>query len=61
MPVTPRALKETKACPECGSTNRTIEPGEYSLTHLTGGNNTAIDVRALVCRNCGYTALFELK
>jgi len=61
MPVTPRALKDPKACPECSSTNRTNEPGEYSLTQLTGGNNTTLEVRALVCGNCGYTALFASK
>jgi predicted nucleic-acid-binding Zn-ribbon protein len=58
MPVTPRALKEPKPCPECGSTDRTQEPGQYTLQQA-GGQEGAAVVRALVCGNCGYTALYR--
>jgi predicted nucleic-acid-binding Zn-ribbon protein len=59
MPVTPRALKEQKPCPECGSTNRTQQPGEYTLQPTSGAQEGAVAVRALVCGNCGYTALYR--
>jgi hypothetical protein len=61
MPVTPRALKAQKACPECGSTNRTQEAGEYTLPPAQGASESggAVVVRVLTCGNCGYTALYR--
>ena len=57
MPVTPRALMGQKPCPECGSTDRTQEPGEYTLQQQ--GAESGVSVRVLVCGNCGYTALYR--
>ena len=59
-----------KACPACGKSEGRQEPGEYALLALTQGrlelnldlaNNTAVVVRAVVCNNCGYVALYESK
>jgi hypothetical protein len=62
-------------CPECGSSDRKQEPGEYALMALTGerraggahvlqidpntANHTAVVVQATVCQGCGHVALYE--
>jgi hypothetical protein len=60
----------SKPCPECESTDRKQEPGEYALLGLTAGRlqlhtdapkTTAVIVRATVCANCAYVALYETR
>ena len=57
-----------KPCPECGSTERKQEPGEFALLGITGGriqlhtdapNTTVFAVRASVCGGCGLVTLHE--
>jgi hypothetical protein len=65
---TARAM--TKPCPECGSTDRKEESGEYALIKLSQGRlqlhteaprTEAIIARATVCANCSYVALYEIR
>ncbi len=54
-------------CPECGSTDRKQEPGEFALLQLTQGRlkidletaNSAVVVRVTTCGNCGLVSLQE--
>jgi hypothetical protein len=61
-----------RPCPECGSTEREKETGQYALMGLKGGrgrrvlqidpntaNHTAVVVQATVCQGCGHVALYE--
>jgi len=59
-----------KPCPECGSTDRKKESGEYALIKLTQGRlqlhvdaprTEAIIARATVCTACRYVALYEIR
>jgi hypothetical protein len=60
----------TNPCPECGSTDRKEEPGEYALIKLTEGRlklhteaprTEAIIARATVCADCSHVALYEIR
>lgn len=56
-----------KPCPECSSTERKQEPGEYALIRLKGkrleldmtSGGYALVVRAAICQGCGYVLLQE--
>ena len=57
-----------KPCPECGSTDREEEPGEFALLGVTQGqiqlhtdapDTTVAVVRVTVCKGCGYVTLHE--
>jgi hypothetical protein len=61
-------MSSHKACPECGSTDRRDEQGEFALVQLTSGrmqlhidrpNTQALVVRALTCGDCGHVAFFH--
>jgi hypothetical protein len=57
-----------QTCPECSSTDRKDEPGEFALLGLTGGklqldldrpNNLMVVVKVTTCQSCGHVALHE--
>ncbi|PWK98196.1 hypothetical protein [Hallerella porci] len=55
---------QDKTCPICRAKNWQIEEGAYELREFQGGNlvlgnGSIIPVVPIMCRNCGYTILFN--